>query len=95
MKTLFDKTKLLNMEMKNRFFRGALWEALADEKGHMTPELSSIYEELAKGGVGTIITGYAFITENEQPNPGMMGIYDDSFIEEYKEFTDKIHSHGY
>ena len=93
MKILFDKTKLLNMDMKNRFFRGALWESLADEKGHMTPELSSIYEELAKGGVGTIITGYAFITENEQPNPGMMGIYDDSFIEEYKEFTDKIHSH--
>ena len=24
----------------------------------------------------------------------MMGIYDDSFIEEYKEFTDKIHSLG-
>lgn len=34
------------MEMKNRFFRGALWEDLADEKGHMTPESSSIYEEL-------------------------------------------------
>ncbi|MGL5348885.1 MAG: NADH:flavin oxidoreductase [Peptostreptococcaceae bacterium] len=94
MKTLFDKTKISNMEMKNRFFRGALWEDLADEKGHMTPELSNIYEELAKGGVGTIITGYAFVTEEEQPNPGMMGIYDDSFIPEYREFTDKIHSLG-
>lgn len=93
MKTLFDKTKLLNMNMKNRFFRGALWKALADEKGHMTPQLSSIYEELAKGGVGTIITGYAFVTQDEQPNPGMMGIYDDSFIQEYKEFTEKIHSY--
>jgi 2,4-dienoyl-CoA reductase-like NADH-dependent reductase (Old Yellow Enzyme family) len=93
MKTIFDKTKLLNMSMKNRFFRGALWEALADDKGHMTSELSYIYEELAKGGVGTIITGYAFVTENEQPNPNMMGIYDDSFIQEYKEFTDKIHSY--
>lgn len=94
MKTLFDKTKLLNMDMKNRFIRGALWEDLADEKGHMTQELSNIYEELAKGGVGTIITGYAFVTEDEQPNPGMMGIYDDAFIPEYKEFTDKIHNLG-
>lgn len=94
MKTLFDKTKLLNMEMKNRFIRGALWEDLADVKGHMTPELSNIYEELAKGGVGTIITGYSFVTEDEQPNPGMMGIYDDSFIPEYGKFTDKIHSLG-
>ena len=58
MKTLFDKTKLSTMNMKNRFFRGALWESLADEKGHMTDELYSIYEELAKGGVGTIITGF-------------------------------------
>lgn len=94
MKTLFDKTKILNMEMKNRFLRGALWEDLADEKGHLTPELISIYEELAKGGVGTIITGYAFVTKDEQPNPGMMGIYDDSFIPEYKDFTQKIHNLG-
>lgn len=94
MKTLFDKTKILNMEMKNRFIRGALWENLADEKGHMTSKLFNIYEELAKGGVGTIITGYAFVTKDEQPNPGMMGIYDDSFISEYKNFTDRIHDLG-
>ena len=94
MKSLFDKTKLLNINMKNRFIRGALWEELADEKGRMTSELSNIYEELAKGGVGTIITGYAFVTKDEQPNPGMLGIYDDSFIPEYKEFTDKIHKLG-
>lgn len=94
MKTLFDKTSISSMKMKNRFFRGALWEELADEKGHMTEELSKIYEELAQGGVSTIITGYAFVTKDEQPNPGMMGIYDDSFIPEYKEFTDKIHKLG-
>ncbi|WP_034440411.1 NADH:flavin oxidoreductase [Clostridium ihumii] len=94
MKSLFDKTKLLDMEMKNRFIRGALWEALASNDGHLTKELSDVYEELAKGGVGTIITGYAFVTKGEQPNEGMMGIYDDSFIEEYKCFTDKIHSYG-
>ena len=33
MKSIFDNTKLLNMNMKNRIFRGALWEGLADEKG--------------------------------------------------------------
>lgn len=94
MKTLFDKTKILNMEMKNRFLRGALWVALADEKGHITKELRDVYEEIAKGGVGTIITGYAFITEEEQPNPNMLGIYNDSFIDEYKDFTNMIHKHG-
>ncbi|MGL5903968.1 MAG: NADH:flavin oxidoreductase, partial [Cetobacterium sp.] len=94
MKSIFDKTKLGNLEMKNRIIRGALWEDLADEKGHLTPELSAIYEELAQGGASTLITGYAFVTKDEQPNPGMMGIYDDSFIDEYKAFTDKIHSYN-
>lgn len=93
MKSLFDKVNIGKMEMKNRFFRGALWEDLADEKGHLTPELIDIYEDLAKGGAGTIITGYAFVTRDEQPNPGMLGIYSDDFIPEYKEFTDKIHSY--
>ncbi|MGL6064471.1 MAG: NADH:flavin oxidoreductase [Fusobacteriaceae bacterium] len=93
MKRIFDKVKLGNLEMKNRIIRGALWEDLADEKGHMTPELSAIYEELAQGGAGTLITGYAFVTKDEQPNPGMLGIYDDSFIEEYQEFTNKIHKY--
>lgn len=92
MKTLFDKTNLLNMKLKNRFFRGGLWEELADEKGHMTEALFKIYEELAEGGVALIITGYAHVLEEEQPNPGMMGIYSDIFIDEYKKFTDMVHS---
>ncbi|MEG0237642.1 oxidoreductase, partial [Cetobacterium sp.] len=94
MKSIFDKTKLGNLEMKNRIIRGALWEDLADEKGHLTPELSAIYEELAQGGPATLITGYAFVTKDEQPNSGMMGIYDDSFIPEYQKFTNKIHEYG-
>lgn len=93
MKSLFEKTAIGSMSLKNRFFRGALWEELADEKGHLTPELIDIYLELAKGGVGTIITGYSFVWEDEQPNPRMMGIYDDSFIEEYKRLTDQVHQY--
>lgn len=94
MKTLWDETKILDMKMKNRFIRGGLWEELATEEGHMTEELFKVYEDLAKGGVGTIITGYTRVVEEEMANPRMMGIYNDSFIEEYKEFTDMVHSYG-
>ena len=48
---------------------------------------------LAKGGVGLILTGYTFISKDEQPNPRMSGIYDDSFIEEYKILVDTVHKH--
>lgn len=93
MKKLFETTKIKNMQLKNRFFKAAVWEELATEDGHMTDELYQVYEDLAKGGIGTIITGYAYVNKDEHPNPRMMGIYDDSFIPEYKKLTNMIHSH--
>ncbi|MFI3171352.1 MAG: NADH:flavin oxidoreductase [Eubacteriales bacterium] len=93
MKQLFEKTNLLGFEAKNRFIRSATWENMTTEDGHMTEALYDIYEELAKNDVGTLITGYANIVPEEQPNAGMMGIYDDSFIEEYKKLTDLVHTY--
>lgn len=90
---LFEHTAIKNMRLKNRFFKAATWEALATDDGHMTDDLYKIYEDLAKGGVSTIITGYAYVTKEEQPNPKMMGIYDDSFILEYKKLTDLVHQY--
>lgn len=94
MKTLFDTTSIGPMELKNRLWRAATWLNMADSKGHLTERLKNVYLDLARGGVGTIITGYAFILEEEQPNPSMLGIYDDSFIPEYREFTKKIQEEG-
>ncbi|WP_461204913.1 NADH:flavin oxidoreductase [Clostridium sp. DL1XJH146] len=91
--SLFDKTKINNMELKNRFVRSATWMKMADDKGHLTEKLFNIYEDLAKGGVGLIITGYAYIMEEEKPNEGMLGIYEDSFIEEYRKLTEMVHSY--
>jgi len=61
MKSLFDQTKLGSLKLKNRFIRSATYEGLADERGHMTEALFTIYEDLAKGGVGRIITGMAAV----------------------------------
>lgn len=94
MKNLFDKTKLSGIDMENRFVRAATWEAMADKKGYLTDELMKVYEDLAKGGVGLILTGYAFVIKDEQPNPGMMGIYDDSFIDDYKKITEMVHNNN-
>ena len=82
--TLFEEMEIGSLRAKNRLVRAATYEALADDGGHMTPELTAIYEELADGGVGTIIVGYARVMRNEQPNPRMLGIYDDSFVPEFR-----------
>lgn len=94
MSVLFEEMEIGSLRAKNRLVRAATYEALADDGGHMTPELTAIYEELADGGVGTIIVGYARVMRNEQPNPRMLGIYDDSFVPEFRALTDMAHAHG-
>ncbi|MCP4134325.1 MAG: NADH:flavin oxidoreductase [bacterium] len=93
-KDLFDKTTLAGINLRNRLFRSATWEAMADDKGHITDRLIKVYEELAKGGASALITGYAFVIEEEQPNARMMGIYNDSFVEENKKLTEVVHQNG-
>ncbi len=91
MKSLFDQTQFAGIKLKNRFFRSATYDGLADEHGHMTEELFQAYENLAKGGVGTIITGLTSVTDIEQFLPRRMAVYDDSFIESYQTLTEMSH----
>ncbi len=93
MSDLFSESRIGSMVLKNRFVRSATWENMATEDGHMTDKLYAIYEELAKGEVGLIVTGYANIVEEEKPNAGMMGIYNDSFIKEYSKLTELVHQY--
>jgi 2,4-dienoyl-CoA reductase-like NADH-dependent reductase (Old Yellow Enzyme family) len=94
MKKLFETTSINGLELKNRFIRSATWERKADDRGYMTERLMKVYEDLADGGAAAIITGYAYVIEEEQPNARMMGIYNDSFIDEYKKLTGSVHSRG-
>lgn len=93
MKSLFDQTHLAGMTLKNRFVRSATFDGVADKRGHVTEKLLQVYEKLAQGGAGMIITGLTYVTDKEQPYPGQMGIYDDSFIDEYKNMTDMAHKY--
>jgi 2,4-dienoyl-CoA reductase-like NADH-dependent reductase (Old Yellow Enzyme family) len=69
MRQIFETTVLKGKELKNRLVRSATWENLADDTGHMTEELSLVYEELAQGGVGMIITGYASSVKRNNQTP--------------------------
>lgn len=93
MKTLFDQTQVSGMKVKNRFVRSATHDGRADALGHVTQKLISHFEELAKGGVGTIITGLTNVTNLEKIVPGQMAIYDDSFIGEYQKLTEAVHQY--
>lgn len=40
--TLFEEMEIGSLRAKNRLVRAATYEALADDGGHMTPELTAI-----------------------------------------------------
>ena len=93
-KTLFEQVSFPNIVLKNRFVRSGVWMEMADERGHLTPDLINVYKALVAGGVGFIITEYTYIDANNQPNPYMLGMYDDSFISEWREIIKYAHSKG-
>ncbi len=78
------------MSLKNRFIRSATHEGLADKKGGITDKLIRVYENIAKGGVSTIITGFAFVLEGEPSSSGMIGACDDIFIPGLRELTETV-----
>ena len=80
MSSLFESTTLAGMTLRNRLVRSATWERMADEKGRLTPRLEHTLLRIAEGGAALIFPGYAFVTAQEQPNPGMLGVYDDACV---------------
>lgn len=87
---LFDTFYSHNLKAKNRLMRSATWENLATENGGICESSYNLYEELAKGSVGTIITGFTSVDSHDQYFGGMMRLSDDFLIPEYKKLTEII-----
>lgn len=91
MSVLFEKTEINGMELANRFVRSATWEGMADDDGAVTPKLRDTIVNLAKGGIGLIITSHAYVSKNGQAGRWQLGVYDDDLIEGLKSMTDAVH----
>lgn len=84
MSSIFEETAFAGMKLKNRIFRSATHEGLADAKGHPTEELTNLFIKLAKGGVGAIITGYVGVHTCGKAAPNMRMFDEDKYIEDYQ-----------
>ena len=94
MRKIFDETRIGSLHLQNRLIRSATWEGMCTEEGRPTSKLASYYAGLARGRIGLIITGYAFIRPDGKQLPGQMGIHDDSFGIEMKALADAVHREG-
>ncbi len=94
MKSLFHGTQINGMTLANRFVRSATWSGLADDDGYVTPRLVEVVQKLARGGVGLIITGHAYVHPSGRHSPWQLGIDDDGKMEGLARMTDAVHGQG-
>lgn len=94
MKTMFEPATLGNLSIKNRLIRSATIETAGAKNGKIEPLLGQIYDDLALGGIGLIITGMMGVALNSCIHAGMTKIYDDSFSERFKRIVEDVHKKG-
>ena len=90
---MFSPWKMGSLEMPNRLMRSATWEGMAD-KGLATPRLAGLLGDLAKGGVGLVVTGYAYVLPEGQGLPNQTGIHTDACVEPLAGLAHAIHEGG-
>lgn len=91
---LFSETFINGMRVRNRLVRSATWEGMCAPDGRPTAKLNDCYRALARGGVGLIITGYAFVRPDGRQAPGKLGIHCDDFAGEMRQLTEAVHAEG-
>lgn len=94
MHKLFEETKIKSLTLKNRFMRSATWEGMCDPDGRPTEKLIKCYRDLAKGGVGLIISGYTFVRPDGKQMSGTMGMHKDDLRPDMEALIKAVHGKG-
>ncbi len=91
---LFSPARLGPLRLRNRFIRSATYDGLADVQGHVTDGQVALFEELAAGGVGLIITGGTYVHAGGQLAPTQTSVSADHTITGLERLARAVHKHG-
>lgn len=86
--------ELPHIRLKNRVLRSAVHSFLPSQEGYMTEAEYQMYEQLAKNGVGTIITGHCCVDALGRANPEQVNIYADCFAEQFRRAAASVQAEG-
>lgn len=90
MKSLFEPAKVGGLSLRNRLIRSATFEGVFDEQEHFADKLLPMYEQLAQGGIGAIISGMVGVDQNSRATPTMVKAYGKTFIPEMKRLAGRL-----
>ncbi|MFC2005444.1 NADH:flavin oxidoreductase [Chloroflexota bacterium] len=91
---LFEPYRIGGLELENRFVRSATWDATADSSGVVTDTSVALYRELARGRIGLIVSGYAFVSPLGQANPGQYSAHTDDMVPGLHRMVQVVHEGG-
>jgi 2,4-dienoyl-CoA reductase-like NADH-dependent reductase (Old Yellow Enzyme family) len=92
---LFSPVNIGNLALRNRLVRSATAEQMAsDPVGRALPALADLYRALARGGVGLIITGHAYVAPEGKAHPEMLSAHCDQMLPGLKILADATHAAG-
>jgi 2,4-dienoyl-CoA reductase-like NADH-dependent reductase (Old Yellow Enzyme family) len=74
--------------------RSATWDRTGTGDGKVTDTSVRIIEELARGGVGLIVTGYAYVSEQGKAAVRQLGISHDRHVRGLNRLAKAAHDHG-
>ncbi len=93
MSELFQPGNIGSMKLKNRLVRSATAECLASDDCRLTDKYLRAYTQLAKGGVGLIITGNYYVNGMGRSLPRLFVMDNDDIIEDMRKVADVVHEH--
>lgn len=92
---LFQLVTVGSLKLKNRLVMAPMNDSLASADGSVTDRQVRYYEERAKGGIGLIITGNAYVEkEKGRISAAQFGIYHDSLIPKLSFLAETVHIYG-
>ncbi|MDO5307925.1 MAG: NADH:flavin oxidoreductase [Planctomycetia bacterium] len=92
---IFNPKRIGGVNLRNSILRAATHEALADQDGKPTQRLHAMYRQLAKGGVGAIITGFISVSPlGKTTFPGMLMLDCDAKVDAFRQLVQTVHEHG-
>lgn len=95
MSLLFEPFSLGSLQIKNRFVRSATQDYLGNADGTVSSRQKALYEALAAGGSGLIISGHAYVQHPlGKASINQNGIYEDKFIGGFRELAAITHQGG-
>ncbi len=89
--SVFERTKLAGIPLSNRFVRSATGEGLATGEGFCSRALTRMMVDLAKGGVGLIITGHTAVRADGRVGRRQLGLWHDGHLPALSDMTGRVH----